>query len=77
MKYDIESCQAKVELTPYGLQILNDFYCEDDGSDKIKSLQIGRRYYRIPLHELFMIFGDYCYVKDGPFVNNIIELETR
>jgi hypothetical protein len=75
MEYDIVNCQAKVKLTSYGLRILEEFYIED--IDRIRSMKIGDRQYKIPLHELFMIFGDYCYIEDGPFVNNIIELETR
>jgi hypothetical protein len=44
----------------------------------IQSIKIGS-YYRMSLYLLFDIFGEYAYHIDdsGPFVNNIIELETR
>jgi len=70
MKCNLEQ-MAKVELTDFGLHILEDF-----DPELLQDCKIGK-YHRMELYMLFDIFGDYAYHIDdvGPFVNNVIEIE--
>jgi hypothetical protein len=71
-KYNI-NCNVKIQLTPVGLDIMENYYLHD--KEAIRMKRIGN-YYRMTLDEMMMIFGDHCYMNNSPiFVDNLIIME--